>query len=440
VPNYSKLKDFYFQIILFLIAFSGGFLIVILYGLDNSNFGDSKDYLDSAKSFSDQSGYLREGLTLPFFRAPGLPFVISILWKIVGVEGIWIVKILNIACHAGSTLLVYNLALRILSKQQSFITGLVYSLNPFTLFMLIGVQTEPLITFLFLAFVSLATSTMNPFRSGALALATLACVAVRPEYLFIVIPALVYLMVRGKIRKRNINWFYSVGIILTLFSLMLWGQQNKQATGSFIPLTDAANFQLWQSSSKSLANNYPLFASYSPEFNSNQQMKLSIEMKQLMKEWGTDYSLGNIGTKSQYWKKAYLTNVKDHPLEYVQGVLYKAVIFWRPYLSPASYGLDLVLLSIVLILPLTLMLFFGVRKMVSKRKELEVINIFLIGLAVLTMIHSVQLPEFRYRSPVFIPIATLAAAYWIVDKIAQSKLFRKSPGSVRGASSIENPE
>ena len=78
--------------------------------------------------------------------------------------------------------------------------------------------------------------------------------------------------------------------------------------------------------------------------------------------------------------------------------------------------------------------------MVSQRKELEVINIFLIGLAVLTMIHSVQLPEFRYRSPVFIPIATLAAAYWIIEKTAEARLFRKRSGFFLGASSIENPE
>ena len=77
-----------------------GFLVSFFFtakgGFSSLSFGDSEDYLNSARSFFSDEGFYRGDSTWPFFRPPGYPFTIALTWLIVGSESILSLKILNI--------------------------------------------------------------------------------------------------------------------------------------------------------------------------------------------------------------------------------------------------------------------------------------------------------------------------------------------------------
>jgi len=391
-----------------------GLIAVTSTGIDNTNFGDSTDYLKAAATIHNQGPYLRDGLAWPFFRAPGYPFVISTIWTLTGVDHIWPLKIFNVVCHSLSTYLVFRLARFSLSERRSLVVAFIYLVNPFSLLQLVGVQTEPLITCLFLAFVFLICSEVSNFRIFSLAVVSIFAIATRPEYLFMILPTIFLSFFLHKFPNRS--KFRAIIVSLTIVaSLTWWGIQNEKATNSFLPLTDATNFQLWQGSTSVIQQNYPWHTSTYPEFNNDQMEKLITEVKNQQMRWGDRYSSASISLKSEFWKSAYLENVRENPLRYVKYTFVKAVVFWRPFLNPPSYGAVMSIGSSMILVPLSLFMVFGLIRYRKQSNVQTLIFTFGIGFIFLTLIHAVQVADLRYRIPLFIPFATLMAGQIVTD-------------------------
>ena len=88
------------------------FLLVILNiyfqfrtGINDPKFGDSQQYLLSARAIFNGQEYPRILEGWPFFRAPGYPFLVSTLWKISSYDSIVTLKLFNSIC-LGEKLLV----------------------------------------------------------------------------------------------------------------------------------------------------------------------------------------------------------------------------------------------------------------------------------------------------------------------------------------------
>ena len=59
------------------LAFAIRLTAIAITGFDRVEFGDARDYLDTATTLCTTGAYPDQG-NLPFFRAPGLPFFIAI--------------------------------------------------------------------------------------------------------------------------------------------------------------------------------------------------------------------------------------------------------------------------------------------------------------------------------------------------------------------------
>jgi hypothetical protein len=143
--------------------------------------------------------------------------------------------------------------------------------------------------------------------------------------------------------------------------------------------------------------------------------KLITEVKNQQMRWGDRYSSASISLKSEFWKSAYLENVRENPLRYVKYTFVKAVVFWRPFLNPPSYGAVMSIGSSMILVPLTLFMVFGLIRYRKQSNVQTLIFTFGIGFIFLTLIHAVQVADLRYRIPLFIPFATLMAGQIVTD-------------------------
>ena len=411
------------DIIALLFVAAASLSIVYFKGIGVVDFGDGQDYLRSAASIFSEQGYLREGLTWPFFRPPGYPFVIACIWKVLGVESIIALKLFNILLHLLSTLIISKI-LRHHYNQNTAIVGMIlFGLNPFVLLPLADIQTEPLILFLFLVFSYFLVKQSTYLNLALTALLALLITAVRPEYLFVILViCLILLFSRLKSQKTVIK---SLCILFVLtFSLSWWGVQNKKATGSFIVLTNATDYLLWNGSTEQIYENYSLSLRYNPHFDTEQYISIQDEIQRNVANWGSSYSNTTIGKKSLFWRSAYFENVKASPLRYFAKTLEKMTIFWRPFLNPNSHGIKTSGLSMLILLPITIgtvLSLFNFRRKVLK--DILVLS-YLSGLGVLTIVHMFQMPDQRYKFPLLIPLSSiiLAPFIWQILSSIPSKL------------------
>jgi len=394
------------------IVAAASFLVVFMKGFGVVDFGDGQDYLRSATSILSGQGYLREGLTWPFFRPPGYPFVIACIWKISGVNSIVALKLFNILLHLLSTLTILKILRHYYDQKTSTVGILLFGLNPFVLLPLADIQTEPLILFLFLVFCYFLIKQFSYLNIALSSFLALAITAVRPEYLFaILMICLILLFSKQKSRKTVIKSL-CILIMLTV-SLSWWGMQNKKATGSLIVLTNAADYLLWNGSTAQIYKNYDISFKYDPHFDSEQYIAIQNEIKANKDKWGDGYSKATIGEKSLFWRKAYFQNVMASPMIYLRKTLEKMIIFWRPFLNPNSHGIKISAVSMLILLPLT----FGtaLRLFILRRKVLKDIFVmsYLSGIGVLTVVHMLQMPDQRYKFPLLIPFSSIILAPFV---------------------------
>ena len=399
-------------------------LFIIMTGIGATNFGDAGDYLRGANAFYNHLAFPRDG-SWPYFRPPGYPMIISLWWNITFTHQIWSLKILNILLHIGSTYLIFKLSNRLTNKKVAVSCAIFYAINPFSLLQVVGVQTEPLITLLFLAFVYLILNRDKSRNFLPLVLVTVISVSVRPEYVFIMVPIIVYFLFKNSLRSISTRNLTGVLVILAL-SLTFWGFQNKKNDGGgFLLLTDATNYQLWLGSTPIIAQNYPVLEKYSADFNRIQFQRVRESILNIENNPNAHYSSLSIIERSEFWKSLYLENVNQNRSTYFRNTLMKATVFWRPFLSPASYSPRVSLGSAILLVPFNIFFLFGLIKFWRERRDRQFLCAFIFSLLVLTGIHAVQMPDMRYRVPIFMPFAIMMAGIligeWALLKFQNSR-------------------
>lgn len=430
MPRNLKFRENVLTISAFTIVTFVSLFVVAKKGLYLVDFGDGQDYLRSASSIFSGHGYLREGLTWPFFRPPGYPFAIACIWKIIGANSIAVLKLFNIVLHLLSTVIIYRILRRNYNHKTSLVGIAIFGLNPILLLPLSDIQTEPLILFLFLAFSFLITKKYSHINLVLISLLSIAITAVRPEYLFAIL-FICIILISSRYRTRE-SVIRTLSIIFVLIlSLSWWGIQNKKATDSFIILTNATDYLLWNGSTEQIFKNYSIKFKSNPNFDSEQYIDIQNEIDSRIEKWGTQYSSASIGEKSSFWRNEYIQNVKTNPGRYLSKTVEKMFIFWRPFLNPSSHGIKASVISMLILLPITAGT--AARLFYVRRKALKDILIlsYLAGLSVLTVVHMLQMPDQRYKFPLLIPLSAiiLAPPIWQFLTHAFSKFgIRKNAG------------
>jgi hypothetical protein len=391
-------------------------------GINNPKFGDAHDYLLSAQAIYQGEEYPRVLEGSPFFRAPGYPFLISLLWEVSSYNSIIALKLFNSFCLALVGIGIYILAKRNMSTNLSIAAAILATLNPFVFLQSLEVSTETVTTALFVYFVILLTSIEFKAKGIMLGVVNIGLIAIRPEFLFISTSAIViyYLLVRFNPKKLLIQ------IFLVVLCISYWGHQNKTVTGEFMPLTNATTFQLWLGSTETIYKNYPLKFQDTTVFSENQRNKFITDVKIVREKYAFKESTIDLPRQSKAWFSEYKYNIEKDVVGYLRNVVVKGLVFWRPFLNPSSYGPNLVFVSFLILFPLMVLSSIGCVQALRRRVFKSEILIMGYCLIVLTAIHALQMPDFRYRVPIQIPAMSLLTAYFL-SNLSRGNAQKENP-------------
>jgi hypothetical protein len=378
-------------------------------GIDSPKFGDSGHYLAAAQAIYNSEEYPRLTQGWPFFRAPGYPYLISTIWQITAYDSILALKIFNSICMGLLALGIYLLARRIMSQNFAIIGAVLGTLNPFVFSQSLEVSTETTTAVIFIYFIYFLTNSEFKTKGLLLGILITGLTLIRPEYLFILVASLVFYYSFTSFNLRKLI----IPILFVALSLNFWGLANKKATGSYMPLTNATSFHLWFGSSEFVYNNYPLEFQDTTKFSKKQFNHMVSEMEVVKDKYAFQTTISDIPRQSEAWFNEFRLNVEKDKLNYVKNLFVKAAIFWRPFLNPSAYGPNLVWASFVILIPLMLFSSIGyihaIRSRIFRGEVIAITNC----LIVLTIIHALQIPDFRYRVPVQLPVLALFTAYFL---------------------------
>jgi hypothetical protein len=303
---------------------------------------------------------------------------------------------------------IYLLARRNISENFSIAALILATLNPFVFLQSLEVSTETITTVLFIFFIILLTHTEFKSKGLLLGITSVSLFAIRPEFLFVCVTTIIlyYLYLNFDPKKLIIP------ILLVVLSLNYWGSENKKATGSYMPLTNATSFMLWLGSTETIYENYPLKFQNTAKFRDVQYNRFAGDMKKVMSKYAFKESVTDLPRQSASWFSEYVKNVNEDKISYIKNFFMKCSVFWRPFLNPSSYGPKSVLGSFLILFPFMIFsiigCLFGLRRRVF-RSEIIVVTQSLI---VLTLVHALQMPDFRYRVPI-LPTMSVMTVYFL---------------------------
>lgn len=227
--------------------------VIELVGANRVASGDGPDYLAAARRLCFEHQY-PDHSSLPFFRAPGLPFFIA------GVTGchpdsVWLVKIALAIVGALGVFAAWGIARRLgLSQGEGLVAAWLTSLYPFFVFESADIETEGLFMVLVLASVlwqmRAAERSVFGFWSGmAAGLAALT----RPVglLLFLLLPLWNVMTIRPRVGAsfRRAVPLFAAGLLATVG---LWGVRNWERLGEVIAVNDASGYNFWRGTSEEI--------------------------------------------------------------------------------------------------------------------------------------------------------------------------------------------
>jgi hypothetical protein len=386
-------------------------------GFDRVEFGDARDYIDTAASICESGTYPPQG-NLPFFRAPGLPFFIA-LSTACHPRNVALIKIALALVDSLTAALIALLSFSMFrSWRAAILAGAAAALYPLFIVSVTDVRSEPLFMFFMtLSLFGLAT------RRGAMSGAALALAALtRPMALIFVPlfaigaaphPAFGHLLpasgekgdggggpsprLRGEGgAKRRVR---GVASFLVAFLLVLapWTLRNYARYGEFILVNDAGGYSLWRGTHPEIARIYSIrdreaFHRASIEF----EQRFTAPMMQRV-----NASTASPRLRSAAWRDAALTNVNAHRELEFRFALKKAWLYWRPWLNPQEYSSKIVIAGGALMIILYALGFAGI----PRSLRLWIAAYFVLG----WLVHIPHQVVMRFRYPLTDPLLLIAA-------------------------------
>lgn len=372
-------------------------------GFDRVEFGDARDYIDTAASLCESGAYPAQG-NLPFFRAPGLPFFIAIATAC-HPRNIALIKIALAFVDSLTVALIVLLSFSVFrSPRAAILAGLAAALYPLFIVSVTDVRSEPLfLFFMTLSLYGLAT------RRGAMSGSALALAALTRPVALIFVPLFL---------TRTRRTAFLIALIVTLAP---WTLRNYARYGEFIVVNDAAGYSLWRGTHPEIARIYSIrdrgeFQRASIEF----EQRFTTPMMQRIIA-----STASPRARSAAWRNAAIANVKAHPGLELRFALEKAWIYWRPWLNPQEYSSKIIIASGVLLIALYALGFAGIPRSLLP----WIASYFLLG----WLAHIPHQVVMRFRYPLTDPLLLIAATHQLAGRFRTSTPLprdRTAPGEI----------
>ena len=214
-------------------------LALFLFGPAKPMDNDAKYFLALAESVAAGEGYVNHHSYWPdepaMDRSPGWPLVVSgFLACLKGLDSSLVMRLTNMCINSANALLLFLLTLHLTKRNLcALFAGLLYSLHPVGLYVVLSGLSEPLfIFFMLLGF--LVITQREPAWSVASLLFGFACL-VKPNFLVFIAP-LSCLMYIGRRQSRKVPSLYIKIILISLFFFLpasFWMYRNYTVSGDF---------------------------------------------------------------------------------------------------------------------------------------------------------------------------------------------------------------
>jgi len=413
------------QIGLAVLAFVLCIGMIYVTGRDYDGFADSIDYLAAARMLLENGSYPAVG-GLNFFRAPLYPFFMAMIWGVTG-ESVFAVKIVQSVLHVVTVLMVFRTA-KFLSQSilVATIGGFLFAVNPFFLYQAAAVQTEALHTFFvtlaLMLFVKMVVSEdgFDLITAAACGVSFGLAALCKPSALGTGIVLAIAMFALCFRRKKS--FAASAVMIVAMFAAILpWSFYNLKTRGEFILINDAGGFALW-------VGNHPAnLRIYEGEFASREETQqyqdyLGKELAaEQVAEWErtTGYSRLSYKERESLWQQKAIENAKANPGITARLIFWKAVAYWRPWLSADIYSTKGMLISAAMLVPLLVLGIAGMLISLKRPRTTKVVMLYTVLLLFVTAVHAIVVSSIRLRLPYVDPFLTIFASIAIVAIVSK---------------------
>jgi 4-amino-4-deoxy-L-arabinose transferase-like glycosyltransferase len=403
----TPMKDRPSRWAIFGIALGVRLAAILWTGPSSAGFGDSLDYLATADHVCREYAYPDRG-SLPFFRAPLLPAFIAAT-TLCHPEKVAYVKIGLALCDAATVVVIGEIAwLLFASSAVATLAALLAAINPFFVFGVVDIRTEPLFMLLLTAALWLL---FRGIRGGTTAVLVLAGIAfglaalTRPAGLAALAIA-VATLVAGNRRWADRGVGVKVGglVMGAVLALGPWTVRNAVRYHELIVVNDAAGFSFWRGS-------HPEMDRISRIADAAEYQRATTAFEEVVTPAAVRALAGagpSPGAQSRAWFAAGIENVRRDPAAAAAFAARRAWAYWRPWLNPQEHGRIAVLGSAVLCVALYALAGVGVARF-------RRVDGFLFGwvVAYLLVVWIAHIPHqivMRFRIPFTDPLLLVFAA------------------------------
>lgn len=383
----------------------------------NLNFSqDSKDYISDAENLANGFTWMFNNAD-QFTKPLGLPFQVLILKVLFGANWLITFKFVSALLHAITAVLVLKICFFIgVRRHLSLLCGLVFASDPLVVISTTDLTTETIATltitlWFYWALNKLSDEKITLCLKLTLVLFTVLCIATRPNYLFIILSIVFFLIVKKNYKILKSPEIVSISALVGLFQIFVCflykgliliapgsglgmyffcrGNLNQQAIGL---LNSERNTTLNNWVLDSLMKQSELFFSQNPDLG-------FVAFNNFLTSSGLNYCLAN-------------------PAEGLVSIFLRGVGNWRPFVAFGAYGLSTFILSMLILGTLlagTIMFLI----MLKSRTERMFMQIFLVASAAFTLSILVTPTQIRHR------IAFSESLMWICCVILINRVLTK---------------
>jgi 4-amino-4-deoxy-L-arabinose transferase-like glycosyltransferase len=331
-------------------------------------FGDAADYLSAAHSLCSAGSY-PDRSSLPFFRAPGLPFFIAGA-TLCHPERIWLVKVALALIDTLSVVMIFLLAEQLFqNRRTSFLSAAAAAIYPFFLVQVCDVQSEGLFMFLLLAGVWLtlrgtpAPNVWLMFLAGACAAAA---ALVRPVGLVLLPVLLASSIFVGTAKRKDLMRLLASFAIGAVLILGPWVLRNASHYRELILVNDAGGYNFWRGTSPEMeaigrVDDPEAYSIASIQFETVTSPAIALEI---------DRMAGTPSSRSREWYRRSLESLAADPGAFFLRLLRNGLAYWRPWLNPQTYSTAIVITTGFLMTALDLLALIGWRLLQRRNRRL----------------------------------------------------------------------
>ena len=403
---------------LFFLALAVRLAAIWRFGPSRLQFGDAYDYLSAATSLC--AGSYPDHSSMPFFRAPGLPFFIAAS-TLCHPGAIWLVKTALAVAGACAILVVYALSRDLFGNRRiSLLATAFTAFYPFFAVQSMDVQSEGLFMLLLLlaVWLSLRRAPTQPALFFAGVSASLAALD-RPVglVLFFLLPLwLVFFRKSGRALLP-----FLAGAALCLGP---WAVRNEIRFHELILVNDAGGYNFWRGTSAELAAINAL--SDPEEFNAASVHFETVTTPFMASQVNRVASTPS--TRSGVWFRLAFEDFSREPVAFAGRLFRNAWMFWRPWLNPATSSTAVVVLSGLLVSALYLTGIHGWTLL--KRSSPDIAQWFAIAALTFWILQIPFQVVSRFRIPITDPFLLIFAAASIEPGTFAGRLSTLIPPAV----------